>query len=119
MAAIVERVHRGTLDLESLCIGCHREVMGISHQHPLFRGALCAVCLVEIQETSYAIAEDEIRVGCAVCGSTGDCLVCDRDACCRSVSPFRSIQVPANYGRISKPSIPQVHLKNHHLPFSS
>ncbi|EFX78805.1 hypothetical protein DAPPUDRAFT_245637 [Daphnia pulex] len=58
---VVDRIKTETLDMDYFCLGCHVEIMGPYN---------------ELLETSYSIGEDDNHVSCAICGSTGDCLVC-------------------------------------------
>lgn len=82
--AVVDRIKAGTLDMDYFCLGCHVEIMGPCTEHPLFLGSLCnQECKNELLGTSYSVGEDDIHVGCAICGSTGDCLVCENGSCSR------------------------------------
>ncbi|XP_046632733.1 DNA (cytosine-5)-methyltransferase 3A-like isoform X2 [Daphnia pulicaria] len=82
--AVVDRIKAGTLDMDYFCLGCHVEIMGPCMEHPLFFGSLCnRECKNELLATSYSIGEDDIHVSCAICGSTGNCLVCENSSCSR------------------------------------
>nr|CAH0105965.1 unnamed protein product [Daphnia galeata] len=53
-------------------------------EHLLFCGSLCnRECKNELLATSYSIGEDDMHVSFAICGSTGDCLVCENGSCSR------------------------------------
>ncbi|GAB6031377.1 DNA cytosine-5,-methyltransferase, variant 2 [Chamberlinius hualienensis] len=77
----IARVKNGERKVTEICLACDSIDAVVVGTHPLFNGGVCKECKEELRETFYAIGEDGTNSYCAICGSSGELIICDKPGC--------------------------------------